>query len=115
MEGRSPLHVAVFNLVELLFKPCCVLDIEDVGKALDEEVVDYESELGRVEFAFELFNILTILDYGHDRRICRRPTYTLLLERLDQRRFGKSRRRFREVLFRRQTQESQRFALLNAR
>src|SRR5262245_23130681 len=115
LQRRRPRQLAVFDLVQFLLHPRRVLDVEQVGETLDQQVVDDRAEFGGPELAFDLLDVFAILNDRHDRGVGRRPPDAFLLERLDQRGFGVARRRFGEMLIRRERVEFQLFALLDLR
>src|SRR5262245_6079545 len=115
LQRRRPCKLAVFDLVQFLLHPRRVLDVEQVCETLDQQVVDDRAEFGGPELAFDLLDVFAILNDGHDRGVGRRPPDAFLLERLDQRGFGVARRRFGEMLVRRERVEFQLFALLDLR
>src|SRR5262245_10319646 len=115
LQRRRPCKLAVFDLVQFLLHPRRVLDVEQVGETLYQQVVDDRAEFGGPELAFDLLDVFAILNDRHDRGVGRRPPDAFLLERLDQRGFGVARRRFGEMLVRRERVEFQLFALLDLR
>ena len=65
--------------------------------------------------SLDLLDVLAILDRGHDRGVGRRTPDTFFFERLYEGRFGVTRRRFGEVLFRSDRVELEGLALLHER
>ena len=115
IERFDPGHLAVFDLIKLLFHARRVLDVEDVFKMFDEQFRYDRSKFGRLEFALVFGDVLSILDRGQNRRVCRWTSDAFLLERFHERGFGVSRRRLGEVLAWRHVDEAQLFALTERR
>src|SRR6185295_486025 len=81
-QRRGPYHFAVFDLVQLFFHMSGVRDVEQIVEALDQQIADDYSEFGWKEAAFPSLGIFAVLNHGHDGRISRRPSDSLLFERL---------------------------------
>ena len=84
-------------------------------EVLAQHRVDGLAELGRMETALHLLHVLALLDHLDRRGVRRRPADAALLELLDQRRLGESRRRLREVLLGRDLEAFERFAARRVR
>src|ERR1044071_2939058 len=95
----SPLLLALFNLVQLFFKPRRVSRIKDFFKVLDQKIGHHQPRLRRYELAADLLYVLPLLDGRDNGRVCRWPSDAALFQFLHQRRFVESRRRLSEVLF----------------
>ena len=63
----APVELAVLDLVEFLFHPRRVADVEDVVEARDQQVGHHHAEFGRQELAAFLLDVLALLDGGDDR------------------------------------------------
>ncbi len=115
-ERVGPFQFAVFDFIQLRFHSGGVSFIEEVVEpAVNEHIVYRLAERAGMKASFLLFDVLAILDRGHDRRISRRPANALLFQSFHQRRFCVTRRRFSEMLFRIDLVERQRLALRDQR
>src|SRR5439155_7678057 len=97
-DDRDPLDLAVGDLVQVLFHPRGEARVDDVREVLVQEVRHDESDVLGNERASFLPNVLPANERRDGRRIGRRPSDAELLEGLDERRLGETRRRLREVL-----------------
>src|SRR5207245_1572625 len=75
------------------------------------QIDDDQAERRRLELAFALVDVVAVLQHADDRRVGARPADAVLLELLDERRLGESRRRLRELLLGAQHLELQAIAL----
>ena len=97
VEHVGPVEVLLL-IVELHFHVAGVADVQDLGEGLDELVGDDLAQVGGVEPAVGLLDVLAVLDDLDDRRVGGGAADALALERLDQRGFGVPRRRSCEPL-----------------
>ena len=82
---------------------------------LGQETRHHAADVGRMKtFALEL-DVLAIEQGGDDRRIGRRTADAVFFERLDQRGFAVTRRRFGEMLFQANLQQVDVVAFLHRR
>ena len=100
-QQRHPRPLAVGDLVELLLHPRRELDVDVGPEVLDQEVGDDLRDGLGVEPSLLDADVAAVGDGRDRRRVGGRPADAVLLERLDQRRLGEARRRFGEVLGRR--------------
>ena len=98
LERLLVVGLALFDLVEIFLEAAGVLDVDDVFEALAQQIADDDAHRGRLEAAFELVDVLAILQHGDDRRVGARPADAVLFELFHQRRFGEARRRLGELL-----------------
>ena len=114
VERGERLHVvglALLDLVEIVLEAARVLDVDDVVEALGEQIADHQAERGRLEPAFDLVDVVAILQHADDRRVRARAADAVFLELLDERRFREPRRRLRELLLGPERLQLQRLAL----
>src|SRR4030095_1039087 len=97
-ERVSPTHLAVFDLVQLLFHVGRVRDIEQIIKAFDKQVINDNAQLSREKARFLSLNVFAVLDDGHYGSISRRTSDPLFLERLHQRSLSVARGRLCKML-----------------
>src|SRR5262249_1192571 len=89
--------------------------VEQVRKALEQQIGDNETQLGRRELPAFLLYVLALLDRRQNRRIRRWPSDPIGFELFDHRRFRITRCRLRELLLRLERLELQNLALCNRR
>ena len=70
VERLDPGHLAVFDLVKLLFHASGVLDVEDILKVLHEHFGHNCAKFGRSEFALVFRDVFAILNRRQNRRVC---------------------------------------------
>src|SRR5438093_120742 len=99
-DRLDPPALSLFDPVQRLLHLSRELDLEDVRKRLEEEVVDRLPELGQVQRATVAADVTALLDRRQDLGVGRRPADSLLLELLDERRLRVPGRRLGEVLLR---------------
>ena len=86
------------DLVELALHVGGELQVEDLGKLFDQQVVDGHPEVRRAEPPFLLIDVAAVLDRLDDRCIGAGAADRLFFQGLDQRGLAVSRRRLGEVL-----------------
>src|SRR6516164_8170185 len=91
--------LALLDLVEIVLERPRVVDVDDVVEALGQQVRNHPAERRRLETAFNLVDVLAILEHRNDRRVGARPADAVLFELLHERGLGESCGRLRELLF----------------
>src|SRR5262249_11941328 len=99
-DGLHPGFIAFLNLIELCFELRGEIDIDDVRKSLQQEIIDRAACFGWQESAIYLLHILAFLNGRDDRRVGRGTPNTFLFQLLNQQRFIVAWRRLGEVLLR---------------
>ncbi|VTR68200.1 hypothetical protein DESC_70040 [Desulfosarcina cetonica] len=99
LEQCQGFHFGLLDAVQVVFQARGEFHIQDFGKAGDEQIVDDEAQLRGVKVALEQFHVSLVPDRGKNRGIGAGPADAVLLQFLDQRGFGKARRRLGEMLF----------------
>jgi hypothetical protein len=97
-HGLAPVELAFFDLVELLFHARRVAHVEDVVEAFEQQVGHHHAQLGGLEFAAFLGDVLALLNGGKNRRVGGRAAHAVGFQLLDQRGFVVARRRLGEML-----------------
>src|SRR2546430_3748086 len=97
-EGLSPTFFAFFDFVEFFFEASGVLNIENVGKVLDQQIGYDQSDFRRIKFSSDLLHVLPLLNGAKDRGIRGRTADAALFEFLNERGFGVARWRHGEML-----------------
>ncbi len=98
VQDVVPLHLLVFDLVEIGLDMAGEADVHDLREVGAELLGDDVAARRGVELAIFLLHIAAILNRLDDRRVGARPADAFGLERFDQRRFGESRRWGGELL-----------------
>src|SRR5439155_24687795 len=96
--NRMPVGISASDVVEFIRQAGGEGDVNEVLKGLDQEVIYDETQVGRLQIAAALFDVDTVLDGGHCRRVSAGAPDTFLLERFDERSFCVTRRWLCEVL-----------------
>ena len=98
VEHLRHLFLGGSDVVELVFHLGRELEVEDLGKLLDQEVGHGHPQMGRVEAPLFLLDVAAILDCLDDRRVGAGAADRLFFQGLDQRGLAVARRRLREML-----------------
>ena len=72
VEQVGPLLLALFNIVEFFFKLRRVLGVEDVRKALDQQIAHHHADFGGIEASARtavLDHVFAILNRVDDRSV----------------------------------------------
>ena len=95
----APVHLAFGDVIQLVFHICGEVVVHLDIKVLGKQVANDATGLGGEEPSFLLDDVIASLDYADGGRIGAGSADSLLFQLLDERRFGVSRWRLREVLF----------------
>ncbi len=88
------------DLIEFFLHVAGKAQVHHLGKMIDENVRHLHADFGGEESAFLLFDVAAVLNLADDGGIGAGSADAFFFQRLDQRRFVVTRRRFREVLCR---------------
>ena len=100
VEHLRPLDLAGLDFIELLFHLAGERHLKQLGQSLDQQIVDLTAEFGRNQRIFFAHHIVARLNCLENRSVGRRSADAVFLQLLNQRGFGKARRRFSELLLR---------------
>jgi hypothetical protein len=114
LQYTDPVQMLIFDLVELLFHVTGKGHIHHIREKLVEFVGDDLGDLRGVEFFVDLFDIAAVLNRRDNRRIGAGPADAFFFQRLDQRGFGITGRRFGKVLLGLDIDRRQRVPCLSA-
>src|SRR5699024_7915540 len=104
-ERGNPLTLARGDVIKLTFQLGGEPDVEDIREVLDEKVIHNEAKLRRDELLLLQRHVISGDDRADRWYVGARPSYSLLLQHLDQGSFGGSRWWLGEVLLRKQLHE----------
>src|SRR5207244_2856753 len=91
LDDRLPAAISACDVVEFILHAGGEADVNEVLKVLDQEVIYDETQIGRLQIAAVLFDVATVLDGGHCRRVSAGARATFLLGRFEGHSFDISR------------------------
>ncbi len=103
------------DLIQFVFHRRGEAGVDHVREISDQHVVHREPDLGRQQALLFADDVSSLLDRGQDRRVGRRTSDVIFLERLDQRGLGVAGRGLGEMLFGENARDLQRLPVLQGR
>jgi len=97
-QQRHPVHLAARDGIELVLELGGELVVDHVAEVFGQKAVDHAAHVGGFEAALLELDVFSGTQRRDDAGVGRRAPDAVLLERLDQARLGKARRRLGEVL-----------------